>query len=1310
MSHPLVNADSASSAPVEVDLGHAVMPRRAILILGMHRSGTSALTKVLNLCGLDLPADLLPGFPDNDRGFFEPRKVIGLHDVMLEALGSSWDDLGGIPTARLVGPETADYRHRLLEALREDLGQSRQFVIKDPRLCRLMPLWRLILAEFGAQPSCVLVIRNPLDIAASLEARNKFPTAKSLVLWVRHFLDSERHTRDLPRTFASYDALLENWKATVRRIEQDLSLGLSSRSAQTETQIREFLEPTLRHHLHSAQTWDESDISQAVRRAFAWGERAVAGEAVDSAELDEIGAEIDRAAAIFAPVVRAQQAALARAGRVAEDQAKSITEQSKQAALELERQSKEGERRALESSQRIAAAQQQAQEAEDRAVEAHRQTAAAQQQAKQAEDRAVEAHRQIAAAQQQAERRAVEAHQRIAAARRQAKEAERRAVEAHQRIAVVEHQIAEVRRLNEELTQKLDAQRAAADQLRDAAAARDRDLAAFRNQVDRFQASFSWRATAPLRFGVRLLQSLRTDTRFSGTNGMSKSQFRRARRRVAATGLFDPEYYLSRYADVAAAQIDPLDHYVLHGRAEKRDPHPLFHSGFYLDKYPDVAATNFDPLLHYAEYGARERRSPNRFFDSNYYLERYPDVAAAGMNPLHHYCLAGWRENRNPHPLFDGAYYLRRYPEVAKAKLNPLLHYLRWGILERRNPNPWFDVGWYLERYPDVAAAGIDALEHYICRGAAEGRDAGPVFNTTYYLQEHPWLIAEGVNPLIHWVTELASGRATERYWNRPTPLRRNLRPGRADATAAVANLKHKPLISILIPTFNTPVRYLKAAVDSVMAQTYPNWELCICDDSSEEESTLAALRELERGPDRRIRVSYRAANGGISRASNDALAMARGDYVAMLDHDDELLPDALLRIVQSIDQDPDVDVLYSDQAYMSAEGEEQEPLLKPDWSPRLLWGVMFVGHLLVVRREVASAVGGFRPQFDNVQDFEFMLRVSEKTRRIRHVPEILYFWRRAQGSVSRKGDAKGGIPARQAQAVNAHLRRIKVSAIAEPDDQHAHRLKLGPPKSAAQPPISVFVRPCGNASALNRCLDSILSKTRYEEFQVFVVGDQRPSDDLDRFGGRVKILPADPMLDRIDEPDDIAGDFWVSMSAELEILSPDWLAQMVFAASLPEAMYVCPLLLQPGGTTVEEAGLILGLDGSVGRALRGWLADSDGYAGSLTCMREVSAVSDWCVMASRQTALLRAPDEEAYQSGWHRMAHRSAYFGGKSGWNLYAPRAVLRRTLSAPAVGAAAEAERIDRMLFADLCHRAIERGDPFHNLNFSRVGSGYL
>ena len=220
-----------------------------------------------------------------------------------------------------------------------------------------------------------------------------------------------------------------------------------------------------------------------------------------------------------------------------------------------------------------------------------------------------------------------------------------------------------------------------------------------------------------------------------------------------------------------------------------------------------------------------------------------------------------------------------------------------------------------------------------------------------------------------------------------------------ADVEAVVAGLKNKPVISVLVPTFNTSERHLRAAIESVFAQTYPNWELCICDDGSSENSTLAVLREMEDRKDPRISVKYRDENGGISRASNDALALARGEFVAMLDHDDELLPDALLEIVLAIDAEPGTDVVYTDQAYMSAEGDEEEALRKPDWSQRLFWGVMYVGHLLVVRRELANEVNGFDPQFDNAQDFEFMLRLSERTKRIVHVPKVLYYCAARRGA-----------------------------------------------------------------------------------------------------------------------------------------------------------------------------------------------------------------------------------------------------------------------------------------------------------------------
>jgi hypothetical protein len=765
---------------------------------------------------------------------------------------------------------------------------------------------------------------------------------------------------------------------------------------------------------------------------------------------------------------------------------------------------------------------------------------------------------------------------------------------------------------------------------------------------------------------------------------------------------FDVSYYLQLYPDVSESGMDPLEHYILHGAAERREPHPLFETRFHLQHFGNDAAANANPLRHYVEFAAAQGAWPNHLFDPGYYLRNCNDEAARA-NPALHYSRSGWKRNQNPHPLFDGAYYRKRYPDVEKAGINPLGHYLRSGAAERRNPNAWFDSRWYIEKYPDVAVME-DALEHYILRGAAEGRDAGPVFQTQFYLESNPQLVPEGINPLADWMMKIHAG-AKPRFWNRPAPLRRDLRPQRADAPSVVEKLAHRPVISVLMPTFNGADRHLRAAIESVRAQTYPHWQLCICDDGSTNKQTLAVLGEIEKSDDRRISVKYRGENGGISRGTNEAMAMATGEYVAMLDHDDELLPDALLEIAEAINADLTVDVLYTDQAYISADGDVEEAIRKPDWSPKLFWGVMYVGHLLVVRRELAHEVGAFDPRYDNVQDYEFMLRVAERTERIVHVPEVLYYWRRAVGSVAEKGDNKPSIPSLQARAVNAHLERLNIDAEAQPHPTHAHRLIIGPSKRGAKASeVSIFVRPTGDTASLERCLKSIFSLQCGTPYKVFVVGSNGAVPDA--FAGRVKQIDSDPTLRAKAQDGSIASEYWVSMNGNLELISPNWLEQMIGTASLRGVAYACPVVLQANPNLIDEAGLILGLNGSVGSAMRGWLSDSDGHAGSLSCLREVSAVSDVCVAARREVALRRVEDEEAFRSGRYRMAHRSAKLRDDELYSVCNPQAVVRQFTPAAGQGD----ERFDAMLFADLWYREIQAGDRFHNASFARTGTGYL
>src|SRR4051794_20867920 len=312
---------------------------------------------------------------------------------------------------------------------------------------------------------------------------------------------------------------------------------------------------------------------------------------------------------------------------------------------------------------------------------------------------------------------------------------------------------------------------------------------------------------------------------------------------------------------------------------------------------------------------------------------------------------------------------------------------------------------------------------------------------------------------------------------------------GRKDRSAASVELEwlaERPLISVVMPTYNTDPRYLREAIASVRRQHYPSWELCIVDDGS----TRAACRRLIgrcASRDSRIKAKLLPRNTGIANATNEALALAGGELVAFLDHDDALTDDALLRMARAF-AEHEIDVAYSDQDKITPDGRRADPFFKPDWSPVYALGAMYIGHLLVVRRSVAEAVGGFDPEFDTIQDFEFMLRVSERTARIHHIPRILYHWRAIPGSIAAGALEKGGVPELQARAVTAHLRRRGIAATAVPHPSIPPRARLRPEPRSTAAPVSVVVPVGDRADRVERCLDALFERTAHPNLEVIVV------------------------------------------------------------------------------------------------------------------------------------------------------------------------------------------------------------------------------
>ena len=315
-------------------------------------------------------------------------------------------------------------------------------------------------------------------------------------------------------------------------------------------------------------------------------------------------------------------------------------------------------------------------------------------------------------------------------------------------------------------------------------------------------------------------------------------------------------------------------------------------------------------------------------------------------------------------------------------------------------------------------------------------------------------------------------------------------RPAFAGATrdpeavgADLEALPSRPLISVVMPTYETEPRHLREAIWSVATQEYPNWELVIVDDGSTNRSTH---RELTRwgARDERIVVRMLDRNSGISAATNHAIEQCRGELVAFLDHDDALTADALLHMARAFG-DAEVDVAYSDQDKITARGERTDPFLKPDWSPVYALGAMYIGHLLVARRELIREAGGLDPAFDGIQDFELLLRMSERTDRIRHVDRVLYHWRAIAGSVALDPSEKQGIDELQARAVNEHLRRRAIRARAVSHGEIEHRVRLEPGAADSDPSVSVVIP---TRDGKTGALAPLLERTSYPRLEVIVV------------------------------------------------------------------------------------------------------------------------------------------------------------------------------------------------------------------------------
>ncbi|APE45118.1 hypothetical protein BOO69_18130 [Sulfitobacter alexandrii] len=281
--------------------------RTAVVVLGMHRSGTSATAGVLNLLGCDTPANQMKPTKDNEKGYFESESVYKLHNDLLSSAGSSWDDWLPINPGWFKSSRVEEFHDRALELVKNEFGDSRLFVLKDPRICRLVPFWEDVLKESGAATRYVLTHRNPLEVAASLERRDNMNTGNAMLIWLRHVLDAEASTRGKSRCFMNFTSLLQNWAGAMTKVQQTLDLSLPRFSVGVYAEVESFLDRNLKHHDQPPEaTLDNPMLSEWVRDTYAILEKwAATGEVrTDHKKLDATRAALTSAATTFAPVIQ----------------------------------------------------------------------------------------------------------------------------------------------------------------------------------------------------------------------------------------------------------------------------------------------------------------------------------------------------------------------------------------------------------------------------------------------------------------------------------------------------------------------------------------------------------------------------------------------------------------------------------------------------------------------------------------------------------------------------------------------------------------------------------------------------------------------------------------------------------------------------------------------------------------------------------------------------------------------------------------------------------------------------------------------
>lgn len=587
----------------------------------------------------------------------------------------------------------------------------------------------------------------------------------------------------------------------------------------------------------------------------------------------------------------------------------------------------------------------------------------------------------------------------------------------------------------------------------------------------------------------------------------------------------------------------------------------------------------------------------------------------------------------------------------------------------------------------------------------------------------NPYTIQKGFRYLRHYGPKEFWIRLHERFEPEEVPYGPWYEAYVPDEDALQKQREHRfayaPKISVAVPAYKTPKIFLCQMLDSLLEQTYENWELCIANGSPEDEEMQQVLcAYAER--DSRIRFQNLKENLGIAENTNAALAMAQGEFVGLLDHDDLLAPNALFEIACALEADRLLDAVYTDEDKVTTELDEHfQPHLKPDFNLDLLRSNNYICHFFVVRCSIVEKVGGFRKEFDGAQDHDFIFRCVEEAGKVGHVPEILYHWRTHKASTADNPASKMYAFDAGKRAIEAHLQRMGVEGIvSHTPDLGFFRVKY---PVQGEPMVSIIIPNKDEKESLKACLESIREKTSYKNYEILIIENNSTTDEIFRY---YKELSRDPKIRLLRWKKEFnysainnygaraaKGDYLLFLNNDVTVITPDWLEEMLGICQRKEVGAVGVKLIYPDNT-IQHAGCVVGMGGIAGHMFVNMPANRTGYLHKASILQDMSAVTAACMMMKRQAFEAAEGFSEELTVAFNDVD--LCLKAGRKGYLVVYDPYVQLYHMESKTRGAEDSEEKIRRFqgeIEYMRCHwiDILKNGDPYYNKNFSLTKWNY-